>query len=134
MIPRPKLIGEMAMKLKTILLASLALVTLVACTSVPPASEIPASIANATTAADHQRIADHFAQKAASYDAEAVWHERAALSYSSEAAPTYSGRSKRDPSAMIAHCRKLREQFVNSAIDARALEQAHRQLAASVGE
>jgi cytochrome c556 len=124
----------MAMKLKTILLASLALVTLVACTSVPPASEIPASIANATTAADHQRIADHFAQKAASYDAEAVWHERAALSYSSEAAPTYSGRSKRDPSAMIAHCRKLREQFVNSAIDARALEQAHRQLAASVGE
>lgn len=122
------------MKLKTILLASLALITLVACTSVPPVSEIPESIANATTAADHQRIADHFAQKAASYDAEAAWHERAALSYSREVAPSYFGRSKHDPSAMISHCRKLREQFVNSAIDARALEQAHRQLAAGVGE
>ncbi len=122
------------MKLKIIFLASLALVTLAACTAIPPTSEIPASIANATTAADHQRIANHFAQKAASYDAEAAWHERAALAYSSEVPLSYSGRSKRDPSAMILHCRKLREQFVNSAIDARALEQAHRQLAAGVGE
>lgn len=122
------------MKLKTILLVSLALVALAACTSAPPASEIPAGIANATTAADHQRIADHFAQKAVSYDAEAAWHERAALSYSSGVAPAYYGRAKRDQSAMISHCRSLRDQFVKSAADARALEQAHRQLAAGVGE
>ncbi len=114
------------MQLKTILLASLPLITLVACTSVPPVSETPGSVANATTASDHQRIADHFAQRAASYDAEAAWHEGVALAC--------SGRSKHDQSAMISHCRKLREQFVNSAMDARALEQAHRQLAAGVGE
>ena len=50
-------------------LSGIALLILAACTSVPSVSEIPEAIANATTAADHQRIADHFAQKAASYDA-----------------------------------------------------------------
>ncbi len=105
----------------TRVLASLALVTLAACTSVPPVSEIPASIANATTPADHQRIADYFAGKAASYDAEAAWHEKMALSY--------TGRPKGDLPAMISHCRTLRDQFANAAKEARALEQAHRQLA-----
>ncbi|MBK7766342.1 MAG: hypothetical protein IPI44_09625 [Sulfuritalea sp.] len=123
----------MAMKLKTILLASLALVTLVACTSVPPASEIPASIANATTAADHRQIADHFAQKATSYDAEAVRTKGRPSPLFQRGGSTYSGRSKRDPSAMIAHRRAV-EQFVNLATDARALEQAHRRHYASVGE
>lgn len=108
------------------ILAGLALITLTACTSVPPIGDIPASIANATTASDHQRIADYFAQKAASYDAEAAWHERMAV--------TYSNRPKTDLAAMIAHCRSLREQFVNAAKDTRALEQAHRQLAASIGK
>ncbi len=107
-------------------LASLALIALTACTSVPSASEIPASIANATTAADHQRIADYFAQKAASYDAEAAWHEKMALSY--------FNRPKGDLPAMQSHCRQLREKFINAAIDARALEQAHLQLAASAGK
>ena len=54
------------MKLQAILLASLGLITLVACTSVPPVSETPGRVANATTADDHQPLADHFAQKAAS--------------------------------------------------------------------
>lgn len=108
------------------ILASLALITLAACTSVPPVSEMPASIANATTAADHQKIADYFAQKAASYDAEAALHEKMALSY--------AGRPKGDLPAMQAHCRSLREQFVNAAKDAHALEQAHRQLAAGAGK
>lgn len=107
-------------------LASLALITLAACTSVPPVSEMPASIANASTPADHQRIADYFAQKAASYDAEAAWHEKMALSY--------AGRPKGDLSAMMSHCRSLREQFANAAKEARALEQAHRQLAGSSGK
>ena len=105
------------------ILAGIAFLTLAACTSVPPVSEIPANIANATTAVDHQRIAAYFAQKAASYDAEAAWHEKMALSY--------AGRPKGDLAAMAAHCRSLREQFVNAAKDARTLEQAHRQLANS---
>lgn len=108
------------------IVASLALITLSACTSVPPVSEMPASIANATTAADHQKIADYFAQKAVSYDAEAALHGKMARSYAS--------RPKGDLPALQSHCRSLQEQFVTAAKDARALEQAHRQLAADTGK
>ncbi|TXT27528.1 MAG: hypothetical protein FD131_3737 [Rhodocyclaceae bacterium] len=108
------------------ILAGIAFLTLTACTSVPSVSEIPASIANATTTAEHQRIAAYFAEKAASYDAEAAWHEKMALSY--------AGRPKGDLAAMMAHCRSLKEQFTNAARDARTLEQAHRQLAGSLGK
>lgn len=106
--------------------AILALVSLTACTSAPSISEIPASIATATTAADHQKIADYFAQKAVSYDAEATFHEKMAISYAT--------RPRGDLPAMQSHCRSLREQFISAAKDARALEQAHRQLAASASK
>jgi tryptophan synthase beta subunit len=44
-------------------------------------------------------------------------------------AQSYAGRPKGDLSAMQAHCRSLREQFIHAAEDAHAIEQAHRQLA-----
>lgn len=109
----------------TLGLSSLAVLLLTACTSVPPAAEIPDAIANATTAADHQRIADYFAEKAASYDAEATWHEKIENAY---------GGYPRGPMAQISHCRSLRQSFSEAAKDARALEQAHRQLAAGAGK
>ena len=60
-------------------LAGVALVlSLGACSSTPitpPVAELPDFISNASTAADHQRIADYFAGKAASYEAEAKQHE-----------------------------------------------------------
>lgn len=103
-------------------LVGLAVLVLAACTSVPPpVSEIPDSIAKATTPADHQRLADYFAQKAASYEAEAAWHEKMARAYAT--------RPKGDLPSMASHCRALQGQFNNAAKDARALEQAHRQLA-----
>ncbi len=110
----------------SVLVVSLVLATLAACSSVPSGSDIPASIANATTPADHQRIADYFNQKAAAYESEAAWHEKMALSY--------AARPKGDLAAMMAHCRSLKEQFTNAARDARTLEQAHRQLAGSPGK
>lgn len=109
-----------------LVLASLAFITLSACTSVPPVGDIPASIANATTPSDHQRIADYFSRKAASYDAEAALHKKMALSYQS--------RPKGDPAAMMAHCQALETQFSSAAKEARVLEQAHRQLASSTGK
>ena len=108
------------------ILAALALIVLAACTSAPRITEIPESIATASSPADHLKIADYFAQKAASYDAEANWHSRMAVSY--------VGRPKGDLSAMISHCRALQEQFTNAAKEVRALEQAHRQLAGSAGK
>lgn len=106
-------------------LASLALLGLTACTSVPLTGEMTESIANASTATDHQRIADFFAQKAASYEAEAAWHEKMANSY---------GGYPRGPISYISHCRSLQQGFAAAAKDARALEEAHRQLAAGMAK
>ncbi len=106
-------------------LASLALIILTGCTSVPTTNEIPASIANAKTAADHQRIADYFAQEAVKYDAEAAWHEKMGA--------TYAGRPKGDLESMMSHCRTLHEDFVNAAKEARSLEQEHREMAKTLG-
>lgn len=105
----------------SVVLFGLALIVLGACTSVPPVGDIPASIATAKTSADHNRIADYFAEKAAGYDREAAFHERMGRSY--------TARPKGEMSSMIAHCRSLREQFLSAAREARALEQAHRQIA-----
>lgn len=102
-------------------IAGIALITLAACSSVPPVNDLPAYIARASTAADHSRIADYFAQKSVSYENEADLHEKMALAYAS--------RPKGDLPAMQAHCRSLQEQFINAARDARAIEQTHRQLA-----
>ena len=99
------------------------LLALSACTSVPPVAEIPAAIANASTSADHQRIADYFAEKAASYDAEVVFHEKMAKSYFGR------NNNKSDPAAWIAHCNALKQKFSEAAQEVRALERAHRQLA-----
>lgn len=99
----------------------LVLSTLAACTSVPAVGDIPSSIVNASTSADHLKIADYFARKASEYDAEAAWHSRMAT--------LYAGRPKTDLPAMIAHCKSLKEQFENAAKETRLLELAHRQLA-----
>ncbi len=103
--------------------AGLALLTLTACTSVPSATDIPAAIANASTASDHRRIADFYAEKAVSYDAEKVFHEKMSRSY--------FGRPKGDPAAWVAHCNALMQKFTEAAQEVRALEQAHRRLADS---
>ncbi len=110
--------------LLTTILAGMVLLILTACTTVPPASEIPANIANAKTSVDHQRIADYFAQKAASYEAEAKIHEKMPQSY--------QGHPRYDFGAMSSHCRELQTQLNAAAREAKALEQAHRDLAASL--
>lgn len=101
--------------------AGFILLALGACTSIPPASEIPVSIANASTPSDHLQIAEYFSQKAASYEAEAAMHEQMARSY--------LGRPKGDPASWLSHCNSLQKSFSDAAREARALERAHRQLA-----
>lgn len=108
-------------------LAGLATLLLAACSSIPMTTDIPASIANASTPADHQRIADYFAQKAQTYDGEAALHRKMALS-------NYVSRPKSGPASMIAHCNALEAQFLSAAREVRALEQAHRQLARGTGQ
>ena len=108
-------------------LAGLATLVLAACSSIPSATDIPANIANATTATDHLRIADYFAQKAQAYDADALSHRKMAISY--------IGRSNKvELASMRSHCQALESQLISAAKEVRALEQAHRQLAAGIGQ
>lgn len=107
-------------------LSSLALLVLTGCMAGPPLrSDISDAIAHATTAADHQQIANYFYLQAARYDTEAAQHEKMANAY---------GGYPRGPISYISHCRSLQRGFSAAANDARALEQAHRQLAAGVGK
>lgn len=110
------------MPTKPVLVAML-VAGLVGCTSPgPPATDIPATIANASGPADHRKIADYFERKALAYDAEAVQHDLLARSY--------VNLTRGDTVSMIAHCRALRDQFVAAAKEARALALEHRQVAA----
>ncbi|MBI5920674.1 MAG: hypothetical protein HY847_03385 [Betaproteobacteria bacterium] len=110
--------------MRTTFVMALAVLILAACSSAPLVSEIPESIANAKTAADHERIADYFAQKAASYEAEALLHEKMPQSY--------QGHPRYDFGAMNSHCRELQKQLNAAAREAKALEQVHRGFAASL--
>lgn len=108
-------------------LAGVALIlSLGACSSSPPAAEIPDFISSASTEADHQRIADYFAKKAASYEAEAHQHEKLAASY--------MGHPKGDIRLWASHCNALKLKLQEAAQEARVLEKAHRDLAASLSK
>ncbi len=82
-------------------------------------------VVTASTVTEHTQIADYYAQKAASYEAEASVHKRMAISY--------AGSSKGQGNLMAAHCNSLQQKFVDSAKEARNLEKAHRELARASG-
>jgi len=108
-------------------LAGVALIlTLGACSSTPPVAEMPEFISSASTASDHQRIADYFAKKAAGYEAEAKQHEKMVTAY--------SGRPKGDVGVWASHCGALKVKLKEAAQEARALEKGHRDLAESLGK
>ena len=106
-------------------LPSLVLLFLTACTAMPLTSEISDAISNAKTESDHQQIANYFSKKAASYEVEASRHEKMANSY---------GGYPRGPISYLSHSRSLEQRFSAAAKDARAREQAHRQLATGAGK
>lgn len=109
----------------TLGLSSLALLVLTACTAIPLTSDISDAIANAKTAADHQQIANYYSEKAASYEAEASRHEKMANSYRDY---------PRGSISYLSHCKSLQKGLSAAAKDARALEEAHRQLATGAGK
>lgn len=114
---------DMTKNLK-IILGALALAMLAACSSIPFNSDIPESIAGASTPVEHQRIADYFAKKAADYRAEAALHRKMAFSY--------GNRAKGDSTHLFAHCSSLANQFEKVAAEAQQLAAAHIELASSI--
>ena len=94
-------------------------------------SELKNLIANAKTAADHERIAQHFDSEATKYEAESKDHGELAVSYQAyartstvpyKAAATASVRNAE-------HCNGIGSQLRNAAEDARQLAAEHRGMA-----
>ena len=110
----------MKRSLGTTLAGAALILALGACSSTPPVAEMPEFISSASTAADHQRIADYFAKKAAGYEAEAKQHEKMVTAY--------------DVGMWASHCGALKAKLKEAAQEARALEKGHRDLAESLGK
>jgi hypothetical protein len=108
------------------ILAGVLVLGMAGCASVGRQAEpdIAAQVAAAHSADDHRRLADHFAGKAAEYDAEAARHDKLSRSY--------MGPPKALPGAMASHCRALRDQFAAAAKTARGLAHEHRSHADSM--
>ena len=85
--------------------------------------EIASLISTAKTPADHTKIADYFAQKAATYEADAKLHGSMSQSYQ-----TYS---KGQANLMKSHCGRIKTSMSTAAKEMRELEKAHRQFATS---
>lgn len=100
------------------MLLTMAMAMVIAGCAAGPTVEAPASIAFATTRAEHDYAAAYFLRKAEEYDAEARVHARMA--------EAYAGRPRGDFASMADHCRALRGRFVEAAREARAMAQAHR--------
>ncbi len=92
--------------MRRIILIGLATLGLLAgCTTAPTLTDIPAALASAKTPEDHQRLAAFFEDKAKSYDAEAVQHDRWADQYLAGAgtggAPTAARRWQRTVASCV---------------------------------
>jgi len=112
------------MRMSKVLFGVPLILVLAACSNLPAPGELPSALANAKTADDHVRIANYYAQKAASYEAEAAIHDK--MPYANVGRPRY------DFAAMNAHCRELQVHLKAAAKEARGLEQAHRALITSI--
>lgn len=83
--------------------------------------------ANAKTAADHERLAQHFTAKANAYEAEAQEHEDLATQYRLTPNPDETKRPGTPRTA--AHCYKTASGLHKSAQDARQLSSKHAEMA-----
>lgn len=94
--------------------------------------EVKALVANATTPADHMKLARHFNAMAAKHEAEAVEHEALAIEYTRN---PRLGSSKRPMSPDSAdHCKYFAEHCRKAAAAMRAMAAAHEAMAKGAGK
>jgi hypothetical protein len=87
--------------------------------------EVKALLTSASSPADHEKLARHFAAKASDLQEDAVEHEELAASY-----PTTPPSSKGGPPVQWEqHCKSLAKSLKNAAAEARKLSDLHKQLA-----
>ncbi len=85
--------------------------------------EVKELISKAHTSADHQRLADHYAQEASRLEAEAKEHSELAEAY----AKSPNARESKHPNsgATAGHCRTMAERYSGLAKEAKALSTLH---------
>jgi hypothetical protein len=89
--------------------------------------EVKALLANASTPADHNRLAEHYLASAEKLDAEAKEHAEMAATY--RARPTASEVKRPGAADTARHCELLSEDLAKAAKEARTLAQAHADMA-----
>ena len=89
--------------------------------------EVKALVANATTPADHMKLARHFSAMAAKHEAEAVEHEALVNEYTRR--PTVSSVKRPMAPDTAEHCKYFAEHCRNAAKEMRAMAAAHEAMA-----
>ena len=89
--------------------------------------EVKALVANATTPADHMKLARHFSAMAAKHEAEAVEHEALVVEYTRK--PTVSSSKRPMAPDTAEHCKYFAEHCRNAAKEMRAMAAAHEAMA-----
>lgn len=89
--------------------------------------EVRALVANATTPADHMKLARHFSAMAAKHEAEAVEHEALVIEYTRR--PTVSSVKRPMAPDTAEHCKYFAEHCRNAAKEMRAMAAAHEAMA-----
>jgi hypothetical protein len=121
--------------LKTVLLTA-TMAMLMGVVSVPASAddskilkkdELKNLIANAKTAQDHQRIADHYTAKAAEFEAEATEHAEEAAKY--KANPNMHEMKHPGSPNTASHCERMARSLRAAAKDAKELAEDHQAMA-----
>lgn len=89
--------------------------------------EVKALVANASTPADHNKLAEHYRTVAEKLDAESKEHAEMAKTY--RARPTASEVKRPGATDTASHCQTLSENLAKAADEARALSAAHAEMA-----
>lgn len=94
--------------------------------------EVKALVANATTPADHMKLARHFSAMAAKHEAEAVEHEALVTEYTRR--PTVSSVKRPMAPDTAEHCKYFAEHCRNAAKEMRTMAAAHEAMAKEAGK
>jgi hypothetical protein len=92
--------------------------------------ELKNLIANAKTAQDHQRVADHYTAKAEQFEAEATEHAEEAAKY--KANPNMHEMKHPGSPQTASHCESMARSLRDAAKQARQLAEDHQAMAKNV--
>jgi hypothetical protein len=92
-------------------------------------SELRSLVANAKTAADHERIAQYFDAEATKYEADAKKHEEEASYYAVHPTPAIGKLQNLYSQNMQSHCPNLAAKLKEAAQEARLIAAGHREMA-----